>query len=88
MWSYFEDLVARNSIVQSKFNFNSQFGVHNFFFVFALVCMHDDIINFVFTSHANIQSTKIVNCQINWAENGPTEILWVMDMNLIASSDA
>ena len=49
--------------------------------------MYDDIINFVFISHANMQSTKIVNREINWAESGPIEILRVMDTNLIASSD-
>ena len=64
VWSYFEDLIARNSIVQSKFNFDSQFRVYNFFLVLQFIYMHDDIINSVFTLHANMQPLPIPFAQL------------------------
>ena len=54
MWSCFEDLIARNSIVQSKLNLILNLESITFF-RFALVCMHDDIINSVLNLHADMQ---------------------------------
>ena len=45
MWSCFEDLVVRNTMVRSKFNLGEQFKIYRFFLLDPIA--HGDVINFI-----------------------------------------
>ena len=87
MWSYFEDLDVKNTIVQSEFNLNIHSAVYEFFY-FKLVCMWVMSLFCLLYMHAYILFS--VRVTIYWIGSGPSHmdlLLQAMEKSPVTLSD-